>query len=352
MRGGVVIATGGTGGHMFPALALGDVLARRGHQVTFAVDPRGVRYLDPERARLEIDATSPSGTLLNRGLGFARLGLALGGVMLRFLAARPKAVAALGGYASVPTGLAAGLLRVPLVLHEQNAVLGRAHRLLTRFAKTLALTFETTKGVPDEIRTVTVGNPVRSAFQPAPLPTGERLELLVTGGSQGAQIFADVVPEALGRLPAALRARLHVTQQCRPEDLERVEAAYRGFGLAFEVRAFFDDMPERLARAGLVICRSGASSVAELLVVGRPAILVPYPYAADDHQRANAEALADTSAAILVDADAFTPQRLAQDVRHLMSEPNELQRMAAAADRLARPDAGERLADVVEEALA
>lgn len=352
MRGAIVIATGGTGGHMFPAVALGDALAGRGHAVTYAVDARGERYLDAGARRFRVDARSPSGSPVRRVLALLRLGASLVVVTVRFLLARPKAVAALGGYASVPAGLAAGLLRVPLVLHEQNAVLGRAHRLLARFAKMLALSFETTLGAPSTLATRCVGNPIRGAFEPAPRAENERLTVLVTGGSQGARIFSDVVPEALQALPPETRRRLRLVQQCRPEDLERVTEAYEGMDLAFEARTFFDDMPARLAAADLVICRSGASSVAELLVVGRPSILVPYPHAADDHQRANAEALAEAGAAIVLTAEAFTGDRLAAELRRLIDTPAGLAAMADAARGLARPDAAARLADLVEEVLA
>ncbi|MFW5679351.1 MAG: undecaprenyldiphospho-muramoylpentapeptide beta-N-acetylglucosaminyltransferase [Pseudomonadota bacterium] len=355
MKGAIVIASGGTGGHMFPAIALGDALARRGHRVAYAVDRRGARYLDAGAPRWLVRAGSPSGSPLRRLQGLLLLALGFAASLARFALARPRSVVAFGGYAAVPTGLAAGLLRIPLVLHEQNAVFGRAHRLLVRFARTVALSFEPTAAAPAAGRlTPVVGNPVRAGFAPAPYqraPDGP-LRVLVVGGSQGATAFADVVPAAVAALEPAERDRLDLVQQCRPEDLERVRARYAELGLRAETASFFDDMPERLATADLVVTRAGASAVAEILVVGRPSILVPYAHAADDHQRANARSLAQAGAACLIDPSVFTGETLALTLAHLLRTPDELVAMAEAARRLARPDAAERLADVVEESLA
>jgi UDP-N-acetylglucosamine--N-acetylmuramyl-(pentapeptide) pyrophosphoryl-undecaprenol N-acetylglucosamine transferase len=349
----VLIASGGTGGHMFPAVAVGDALARRGHAVRFAVDARGERYLAQDAVRFRVSAGSPSGPLPVRLLGLAKLGLGLALTLIRFAGSRPAAVAAFGGYASVPAGVAAGLLRVPLVLHEQNAVLGRAHRLLLRFADRIATSFPDTAGTPAGKRVDHVGNPVREAFHFVPAePPHEDFRLFVVGGSQGARVFADVLPAAIGRLPERERARLRIVQQCRPEDLERVERAYATAGVAADLRAFFDDMPARLATADLVVSRAGASAVAEILLVGRASVLVAYPHAADDHQRANARALAAAGAAVAVDPAEATPERLAEVLAGLLAAPDRLAAMAAAARVLARPDAAERLADRVEEVMA
>ncbi|TVQ29381.1 MAG: undecaprenyldiphospho-muramoylpentapeptide beta-N-acetylglucosaminyltransferase [Geminicoccaceae bacterium] len=349
MRGAVVIASGGTGGHMFPAVALGDALERRGQKVAYAVDARGLRYL-PEGARhWQVQASSPTGSLAQKLQGLLVLGLGFAQSLVRFLIARPKAVAAFGGYAAVPTGLAAGLLRVPLVLHEQNAVFGRAHRLLLRFARTVALSFEPTAGAPATGRLV--GNPVRAGFAPSPWrhAPDQPIRLFVVGGSQGASAFADVVPAAITALGDEAR-RLRVTQQCRPEDLERVRMSYAEAGIDAETASFFDDMPARLEAADLVLTRAGASAVAETLVVGRPMLLVPYKFAADDHQRANAKALEAEGAALVIDPDAFTAEALTQALDGLLDAPERLARMAAAAAGLARVDAAETLADLVVEA--
>ncbi len=351
MRQAVLIAAGGTGGHLYPAIAVGDALRRRGHSIAFAVDRRGARYLPDEAPRIRIDAVSPSGRPLRRLLALARVATTCLSLLIRFGWSRPRAVAAFGSYASVPTGLAAGMLRIPLILHEQNAVLGRAHRLLARYATHLALTFGSTALAPASLATSVVGNPVRTAFAPEPLPEDERLTLFVVGGSQGATILANVVPAALARLDSSLRGRLRVVQQCRIEDLERVETAYREAGLPCEVQSFFDDMPARISAASLVVSRSGASSVAELLAVGRPAILVAYPHAADDHQRANATAVATAGAALAIDPDDFTAGRLAAELTGLLGDPTALGKMADSARELGRPDAAERVADLIEEVM-
>jgi UDP-N-acetylglucosamine--N-acetylmuramyl-(pentapeptide) pyrophosphoryl-undecaprenol N-acetylglucosamine transferase len=350
MTRAILIASGGTGGHMFPAAALGAALERRGHAVRYAVDRRGGRYLEPGAERFVVPAASPSGAPARRLVAIATLAVGLALSLVRLALKRPAAVAAFGGYASVPTGVAAGLLRVPLVLHEQNAVLGRAHHLLSRFAERIATSFPETRGVPADKAVDVVGNPVRAAFHdlPAPLPH-DGVRLFVVGGSQGARVFADVLPDAIARLAPETRARLGVVQQCRAEDLERVERAYAELGVEAELAAFFDDMPARLAAADLVVSRAGASAVAEILLVGRAAVLVPYPYAADDHQRANARALDAAGAAVAVDPEAATAERLGAVLGELLGDPARLGAMATAARGLARADAAERLADRVEE---
>jgi UDP-N-acetylglucosamine--N-acetylmuramyl-(pentapeptide) pyrophosphoryl-undecaprenol N-acetylglucosamine transferase len=351
MSRAVLIASGGTGGHMFPALALGAALERRGHTVRYAVDRRGARYLGDGATRALVPAASPTGAPLKRLAAMATLALGLVQSLARVALSRPAAVAAFGGYASVPTGVAAGLLRVPLMLHEQNAVLGKAHRLLRRFARRIATSFPETRGAPGGVASF-VGNPVRHAFHDlTDRRPHEGARLFVVGGSQGARVFSDILPEAVGRLPAEVRAGLAIVQQCRPEDLQRVERAYAELGVTAELAAFFDDVPARLAAADLVVSRAGASAVAEILVVGRASVLVPYPYAADDHQRANARALAEAGAAVAVDPDDATPERLAAALEELIAEPARLERMEAAARGLARPDAAERLADEVEEVM-
>ncbi len=355
MSGEVIIAAGGTGGHMFPALALAAELERRGRPATVVCDRRGARYVG-EVPHLLIRAASPSGPLARRLAGFAKLvaGLARSLAVLR--RRRPAAVAAFGGYAAVPVALAAHWLRIPVLVHEQNAVLGRANRLIARRAARLALTFADTRGaerVPAERRVVT-GNPVRAevaaqAGTPYAAPeTDGSLRLLVVGGSQGARIFSKVVPAALALLPEELRRRIHLTQQCRPEDLEPVADAYRALDFAAELDVFFADLPDRLARAHLVISRSGASSVAELLALGRPALFVPYHHAADDHQRANGAAAASAGAAWLLDEAEFTAAGLAEILSKCLNRPEQLAGMAERARALGRPGAAAALADAVE----
>ena len=286
-------------------------------------------------------------------LGLARAVLQASRLLRRI---RPAAAVGFGGYPSVPPLVASGRLGIPSVLHEQNAVLGRANRMLARRASAIATSFPETDRIP-ESRTglVThVGNPVRAAIaalcgtqydQPA---ADGPFRLLVTGGSQGARVFADVVPAAVAALPEPLRRRLRVSQQCRPEDLAAVERAYAAAGVAAQLAPFFEDMPARLGEAHLVICRAGASTIAELAAAGRPAILVPLPIAADDHQSANGRALVAAGAANMIAQPSFTADRLARELEALVAEPAQLAARAAAAGGLARPDAARALADLVE----
>jgi UDP-N-acetylglucosamine--N-acetylmuramyl-(pentapeptide) pyrophosphoryl-undecaprenol N-acetylglucosamine transferase len=340
---------------MFPALALARTLQSRGQEVILACDARGARYVPEGLAFHEIPAGSPSGRPLQRLAGAARLGQGLLKALALLRRERPAAVAAFGGYAAVPVGLAAGLLGIPLLVHEQNAVLGRANRLIARRAALLALSFAETAGAPPSARLARrlTGNPVRAevvARRDQPYLTPARvgpLEVVVVGGSQGARILSEVLPAAIAQLPKVERARLRLTQQCRPEDLERVASAYAGLGFEAELASFFGDLPERLARAQLVISRSGASSVAELLVLGRPSLLVPFRLAVDDHQRANAEAVAAAGAGWVALETELDAERLAARLSHCLGRPEELAAMASRAHALGRPDAAEALADAL-----
>jgi UDP-N-acetylglucosamine--N-acetylmuramyl-(pentapeptide) pyrophosphoryl-undecaprenol N-acetylglucosamine transferase len=267
---------------------------------------------------------------------------------------RPAAVIGFGGYPSIPAVLAARLRRIPTLIHEQNGVMGRANRLLAPRVTAIATSFA---GVVDgepalAAKATRTGNPLRPAVLAAitPYATAESngpLRLLVFGGSQGARIMADVVPPAVERLDAALRARLSVMQQARSEDIERVRMTYRRIGVAAEVAPFFLDLPTRIAAAHVVVSRSGASTVAELAALGRPAVLVPLPHALDQDQLANARVLESAGGAILLRQDAFTPERLAREIVALAAHPARLTAMAAGARSTGAPDAAERLADLV-----
>jgi UDP-N-acetylglucosamine--N-acetylmuramyl-(pentapeptide) pyrophosphoryl-undecaprenol N-acetylglucosamine transferase len=269
----------------------------------------------------------------------------------------PSAVVGFGGYASMPTMLAARLRRTPAMVHEQNAVLGKANRWALGGVSAVATSFAGTRFV-DADRARLVGNPVRepvrdlrNAGYRAPGP-GRVVDLLVFGGSQGAASFSKVIPEAILSLPGALRARLRVVQQCRPEDLERVRQVYLRADIVAELAPFFADLPQRLAGAHLVIGRSGASTVAELAAIGRPSILIPYPHAADDHQTANARAFEAAGACLVIPHADFTAPALAGHLRALFEAPQRLADMAAAAHAAGRPDAAARLADLVGELIA
>ena len=355
----VMLAAGGTGGHLFPAFALAEELARRGIAVDLMTDQRGDRYGTGFPARA-IHAV-PSATFAGRSpIALLRTSWTLARGILaarRVLAdVKPAAVVGFGGYPSFPPLIAARSRRIPSVLHEQNAVLGRSNRFLTRHVAAIATSFETTKFLeaPDAAKARVTGNPVRQividqAGRPyAPSVTTAAFHLVVFGGSQGARYFSDVVPPALMLLPADLRARIQLVQQCRAEDMERVQAAYAGAGITAILAPFFTDLPARMAGAHLVIGRAGASSVAELAVLGRPSILVPLPHALDNDQLQNATRLAESGAAWCFEQNSLTPQRLVGEIERLMRAPDTLAAAAAAAILQGRPDAVKRLADLVE----
>ncbi len=343
----VVVAAGGTAGHVFPAEALVAVLRARGWRSVVLTDRRaaGRGFAGAERHVLK------GAGVAGRGLwrGVAAVGAMAAGVIAArrmMVGLRPRVVVGFGGYPSVAPVVAARLMarRPRVLLHEQNAVLGRANRALAVWADRVAVSFAGTRHAPRSA--VVVGNPVRAEVRAAPyaLPDEGKFEVLVLGGSLGARVMADLVPEAL----AGQRAKLRVVQQCRPEDLERVAAVYEKAGVAAELAAFFGDVPARLAAAHLVIARAGASSIAELAVCGRPSLLIPLPGAIDDHQRANAAKLAEAGAAVVLDQDGLTVERVGEAVAGLLADPAQLAKMAAAAARFARADAAERLADLVE----
>lgn len=356
MTGRVVLAAGGTGGHVFPALAVADELLRRGYRVSLATDSRGAGFGD-RAPGIDVHRVAASNV---RGGAISRIGGALavgaGAVQAWLLLARlrPAGVVGFGGYPSVPTTMAAAARRIPIVIHEQNAVLGRANRLVAGRAAAIAASFERTRGIrdADRPRTFVTGNPVRAAFGEARAraypPANGRIGLLVLGGSQGAAVFADVVPQAFAALSTTLRRRFAVTQQCRPEDLGRTRRAYLEIGVQAELATFFDDVPDRMADAHAVVARAGASTVAELAEAGRPAILAPYPHAADDHQTANARAVAD-GAAWLLSASDFTAAAVAARLREFANDPSVLARAAAAMRERGGRDAAGALVDRLEQ---
>jgi UDP-N-acetylglucosamine--N-acetylmuramyl-(pentapeptide) pyrophosphoryl-undecaprenol N-acetylglucosamine transferase len=354
----IVIAAGGTGGHFFPAEALATELITRGRRVALMTDARSSGLKSPVFGGLEQFVISGAG-IAGRGrirAGMAALALTGGVMQARQILARIHAAAVIGfgGYPCVAPVLATRLMRhrPTVILHEQNAVLGRANRFLAHHAELLALSFIATSRVPETATTMVTGNPIRPAIlglasQPYVPPT-DVLRLLVLGGSLGARVFSDVVPPALTALPDELRSRLSVVQQCRGEDLARVRAAYQSAGIAAELSAFFPDVAAKLAEAHLVISRAGASTVAELAVAGRPAILVPLPGAIDDHQTANARAFADARGASVIVQHEFSPDALRQHLTALFMTPGMLAHAAHSARSIARTDATARLADRVE----
>jgi UDP-N-acetylglucosamine--N-acetylmuramyl-(pentapeptide) pyrophosphoryl-undecaprenol N-acetylglucosamine transferase len=352
------LAAGGTGGHLFPAEAVARVLVESGAGVHLLTDNRADAFADrvPGVTIDRVRAGRLGGGPFNAAYGLAEL--AVGIVQARRLLRRlkPAAVVGFGGYPSVPTMVAAAQLGLPTLIHEQNAVFGRANRVLAPRAHRIATSFVETIGLrpADRARVIHTGNPVRPAIRAiggagyVPPAAGGPIELLVVGGSQGARFFGEVVPAALAALPAALRARLHVAQQARPEDNVAVSGVLLALGIPADVRIFFDDMPARLQRAHLVICRAGASTIAELAASGRPALLVPYPYAMDDHQSANASAFAMANAGWMVLQSELAPTSLAERLAALLAEPARLGAAAAAARRFARDDAAEHLAGLAQ----
>ncbi len=356
----IVLAAGGTGGHLFPAQSVAARLAARGASVRLLTDARGAAWgnrFAPAQVDVVPSASPAGGGLLRKAVAAARIaqGVRVARRILR--GSRPDIVVGFGGYPSLPPMLAASWLGLPTLIHEQNAVLGRANRVLAPRVGTIAASFPQTERLraADLARTVQTGNPVREAIialrgLPYVPPNGSGpVRLLVLGGSQGARVMSDVVPAALARLSPRLRSRLRVTQQCRPEDLERVTEAYREAGIPAELASFIEDVPQQLGAAHLVICRSGASTVSELLVAGRPAILVPYPHAADNHQAANARAMVAAGGAWLMEETRFTPQALAEGICALTGDPQALADMAAAARQAGHPDAADRLAELILE---
>ena len=353
-----LLVAGGTGGHLFPALALREVLIRRGWSVHVATDPRVGELIEgvPEAETHRVPSATLAGgspVAMARSLATLASGVVRSRALLRRV--RPGIVVGFGGYPTVPPLFAARLAGIPIVVHEQNAVVGRANHLIMRFGALLATGFRKPKGSDRARETVHVGNPVRKAVIASVRPydvaaPGEPLRLLVFGGSQGARVFSGLVPGALSELSEDRRRRVRIVQQARPEDMEATGAAYRGMGVEAVIEPFFTDMGERLAAAHLVICRAGASSVAELSVAGRPAILVPYPHALDHDQAENARMLTEAGGGWLMQEAELTATVLARRLSALMEWPEQLQEAAEAAKAEGRLDAAERLADVVERA--
>ena len=358
MSGTFVLAAGGTGGHLFPAQALASELMRRGKRVVVMTDRRG-HNLGKSFPGAEI-ATVPAASFAGRSpigrvLAMGVIGLGVASALMKLMNLCPRAVVGFGGYPSLPVMIAASFARVPAALVEQNAVLGRVNRLLAPRVSRIAANFPFVRFAPkDSSHIVFTGNPVRPeaaalrAADYAPPDANGPIRILIFGGSQGARALSEIVPAALAQLPSTIRARLEVTQQCREADVAMVDESYRASGVKAEVGKFFTDLPARMAASHLVIARSGASTLAELTVIGRPSILVPYPHAMDDHQAANADVLEKAGAAWVVRQDALDPGQLARMVEAILANPAELTARAAAARGLGRADAAERLADLAE----
>lgn len=350
----ILLAAGGTGGHLFPAESLANALIARGAQVDLVSDDRAAIYAERFPAKLH---QVTSGTVTGQGL-FGRLkgALAIAAGTRQALKLmdrlKPDVVVGFGGYPTVPPVYAATMRRIPTLIHEQNGVMGRANRFLAGRVTGIATGFPL-KDETHAAKSTVVGNPVRPPVLEAatvpfpPLGPHDKLHLLIFGGSQGARVMSEIVPPAIALLPAEMRARLTIVQQAREEDRERVAKAYALMGVAADVSPFFKDMPARIAASHLVVSRSGASTVAELSVIGRPSILVPLPGSLDQDQAANARVLADAGGAIVQMQSGFTPDWLAGEIGKAMANPQDLAESAAKARSVAMPDAAERLADLV-----
>ncbi len=359
-RGVIVLAAGGTGGHLFPAQSLAEELGRRGYVIHLITDERVADYGKNFPAR-EIHVV-PSATLsfskpwlLPQRLLRLANGVRKAKAILRGL--KPAAVVGFGGYPSFPPIIAASRLGIPCAIHDQNAVMGRANRALSRFVNAVASSFPVLAGLPTSAREklVVTGNPVRSLVVEqlaAPYPElgpDTTFNLLVFGGSQGARFFAEFMPKIVALLPKAFLENLHIVQQCRPEDLAVVQAAYEALYIKHEVQPFFSDMPKRIAEAHLVFCRSGASTIAELGVIGRPAIMVPLPHAIDNDQLRNAESFAKAGAGWIMPQAELKPAEFAAFLERLRYEEAKLRSAAQAALSHGKPDAAQRLADLTVE---
>lgn len=359
MSGPFVLAAGGTGGHLFPAQALASELIKRGSRVVVMTDGRGHNYSSafPGAEIATVPAATFAGrSVLGRFVAFGVIAMGVVSALAKLKSLRPRAVVGFGGYPSFPVMIAASLAHTPTLLHEQNAIPGRVNRLLAPRVTKIAASLPFARFAPkNPERIVFTGNPVRpeaaalnTADYVPPGPDGP-IRLLVFGGSQGARSLSELVPAAIGALPERLRSRLKITQQCRAPDVEMVEKAYRANGIEAEVGKFFTDLPRRMADAHLVIARSGASTLSELTVIGRPALLVPYPHAMDDHQSANAAVLEKAGAAwVVMERDLDVP-KLASLIERILSEPESLRARAKAARSLGRVDAAQRLADLAEQ---
>ncbi|MDG6094215.1 undecaprenyldiphospho-muramoylpentapeptide beta-N-acetylglucosaminyltransferase [Acetobacter sp. AN02] len=361
-RGTIVIAAGGTGGHFFPAEALAEELAARGWTLALMTDQRAGQRSSGIFSHGQ-QFVLPGAGVAGRGpVRALRGGLALSSGAWQALRLirhiRPVAVAGFGGYPSVAPVLGAaftGKNRPSVILHEGNAVPGKANGFLARYADGIATSFADVKGLPSKARIRITGMPVRPAIAQLTgkpyIPPTDTIRLLVWGGSLGARVFSNVVPAAVTALPETLRARLEITQQVRAEDLDRVRSAWAGAGITARVETFFSDVAEQLSRAHLVIGRAGGSSVAEICVAGRPSVLVPLPSAANDEQTANAQALVREGAALMVPQKDFTAASLTSTLSALLTDTDGLTTAASAAAALGLPHAASALADLVEECL-
>lgn len=353
----LVIAAGGTGGHMFPAQALAEVMLAKGWRVKLSTDERGARYAGgfPDTVEINVvkSATFARGGIVAKLAVPFRILTGVAGAMWRMFRERPDVVVGFGGYPAIPAMAAAWVFRIPRMIHEQNGVLGRTNRVFAKRVDKVACGIWPTT-LPEGVEGVHVGNPVRASVLERAgagyIPPGDYpMSILVMGGSQGARILSDIVPPAIDALPEHIRRNVRVAHQARDEDMQRVATYYADALISADVQPFFDDVPNRMSEAQLVITRSGASTVADVSVIGRPAIFVPYAAATGDHQTANARQLVDAGAAILIPEDAFTVKALTAQIETILTNDAGALKMAQAALACGIPDATTRLVALVDE---
>ncbi len=353
-----VLAAGGTGGHLIPAFALARELQQRGHHIALITDERGAKI--PHIFEGDQVHILPPGRIAGGPIGWLRglKGIWAGRAMALnlFETFQPSAVVGFGGYPALPTLLAAQKAGIPTIIHEQNAVLGRVNRFMAGRVNAIATAYKQVDRLNPKYtdRLHLVGNPVRDEVLELrgqnypPLLEDGIFRVLVTGGSQGARVLSEVVPDGLAMLPVNLRRRLQVVQQCREEDIEAVRAKYAAHGIPAELATYMNDLPEKLGWSHLFIGRAGASTIAELTAAGRPAILVPLPIATDDHQTANARDMVKAGGARAIRQEAFTPKELAKQIQKMALDPQALENAALAAHKCGYPHATRDLADLVE----
>lgn len=363
----ICLAAGGTGGHVFPAMAVAETLSARGYRTQLFTDGRGAKIANasnPDALSAPLGVTiiasaSPFQRGIIRRMGaLFKLGFGALQCLLHFCLKRPAAIIGFGGYPSFAPLFAGGLLRIPGILHEQNAFLGRANHLLARRAGNLALSWDGTRNLPDNIHIDVTGMPVRDAFhqdsisgkaqKPAARQANDKLHLAVFGGSQGAAIFATLVPTAIGLLPEVLKKRLVITQQARIDQIETLDAVYADMGVTATIAPFFADIAAHIRQSDLIISRAGASSVAELASLGAPTIFIPFPHAMDDHQTQNAMQMQNLGGGLCLAESDLDAEGLAKHLGNLLGNTNLLDDMAVKAKQLSKPDAASNIADMVE----
>ena len=354
----VYLAAGGTGGHIFPALAVAETLQTRGYSAHLFTDRRGAKLLSgvsslPAKLHIIAAASPFQNGMTKRMFAIAKLAAGAVASFCHLLIRRPALIIGFGGYPSFAPLMVGRLLGVPILLHEQNAFLGRANHMLAKFANALALSWPQTKNLPDRRHAEVTGIPVRQAFfnasQSPYCPAAKAtINLAVLGGSQGASILASLVPDAIATLNPVMRQRLHIHQQARPEQIETLQHRYGGLGVTADVQSFYSDMPSLLGQSHLVICRAGASSLAELAAIGRPSLLLPLQNAMDDHQRMNALQMQDVGGGICLDGTNLSSAILAARIKQLLENPKRLKKMAKSAQSLAKPNAADLIVAMAE----